>query len=555
VTDSVNTQSGDASNLSGDTLAVAISRDGKCEVALWSVSSGNRLDSRQVSLEGKPIAVGPKGKTVVVADTNGTVILWDVARDHEIARPLPASVEEIRLDPEAPEASRKRDVLARFSPDGRRLAVGLNEGAFPARGSVTVWNVDRGAQLGNALVQPGGVESLAFTEDGQTLAVSGRTVMLWDIGPRRQGTHVLSALGDGGPSIAWSPDDRRLASGGDSGKVVLWDARSGQKLKEIVTGLKEQVLGIQFADDTILRVGDASGAIILWNLERGRRKGPPGGRPGEVDTLRFSPDGKLAISTRGSGTSVWGLAQGRELMRLPPALTSPDGRAVLWSVEDNDQVVVWDAVGDRRWQFTLPKEGLLLAAFALSPDENSLAIAGGIGQGRTWIWDLAHRRISGNALATTFGALGSNIAFSPDGKTLASSGATGPDSAGLLHDVISLWDVNTRQRLGQPLEAGVGSVNQLAWSHDGRRLASTGFLFTTPGGVAVWDASVESWQELACQVAGRNLSADEWAMAMPGLPYHQTCPGLPVMDYYTPRPPPNEADTSASPENRTPLSP
>jgi WD40 repeat protein len=540
------TQSGDAINLTGDTVAVAIGRGDKCELTLWDVSSGKQLATHEVPLKGSPIAVGPKGMTLVVADTDGTVILWDVARAREITRPLPASPEALQLDPEDSPPSRKRDVLAQFSPDGHRLAVGLNEGVFPTRGMITIWDVTRGSQIGAELRgHVGGVRSMAFSKDGQTLAASGGTVMLWNIGPRRQGTHVLAAMGEGGFSIAWSSEDRSLASGSDSGRVTLWNIESGQKQGELATGLKGWVLGVQYgAGNKTLRVGDGSGTTVAWNLERGRMIGGTAGVSGEIDTVRFSPDGRLAISTGARGTSIWDLGKGKQVLRLPPALTSSDGRTLLWNVGEEGQVVVWDVQANHRWRFTMPMEGTPLVAFDLSPDGRSLAIAGAGGGGKTWIWDLARGRLVGNALATTFGFFGTNLAFSPDGKTLASSGATGADSAGIYHDVISLWDVETHRRLGQPLEAGVGSVLHLVWSHDGRRLASTGVLWRAPGGVAVWEASVESWRELACRVAGRNLSLEEWQVAMPGLAYHRTCPGFPVMDYYTPkRPPVSDAGT------------
>ena len=44
------------------------------------------------------------------------------------------------------------------------------------------------------------------------------------------------------------------------------------------------------------------------------------------------------------------------------------------------------------------------------------------------------------------------------------------------------------------------------------------------GAVHTIDTRVESWIERACDVAGRNLTQDEWAEAIGDRPYHETCP-------------------------------
>jgi hypothetical protein len=107
-----------------------------------------------------------------------------------------------------------------------------------------------------------------------------------------------------------------------------------------------------------------------------------------------------------------------------------------------------------------------------------------------------------------------SVAFSPDGKTLAS--ASGDQR-------IILWDVTTRQPLGAPLTDHHDVVWSVAFSPDGKTLASA----SVDPRVILWDVDVNSWEKLACAIANRNLTYAEWTQYIgDAMPYQAVCPDL-----------------------------
>jgi WD40 repeat protein len=259
--------------------------------------------------------------------------------------------------------------------------------------------------------EPALVQCVGFSPDGQTLAAGSYSydyqksagvgrLTLWDTASRQQRAAWVAHTGFV-LSLTFSADGALLATASADGSVKLWDATTGG-LRAILEGHTTIVSKVVFAADgkSLLSSGlkaedgETHREFKRWDLTRGEEL-PLGDVPASLTYLAASADGAMAARAVAERTiALFDLPSGRQRRALPPhsspvncAAFSPDGQLLATGTGDitksgphplpwrNGDVQVWSistgrclARFDRHWW------GPIMGV-AFSPDGKTLASA------------------------------------------------------------------------------------------------------------------------------------------------------------------------------------
>jgi WD40 repeat protein/ribosomal protein S27E len=324
----------------------------------------------------------------------------------------------------------------------------------------------------------GGVLSVAFSPDGKRIVTGGwdKTLKVWDA---TSGQETLSLKGHTGGvlSVAFSPDGKRIVSGSWDKTLKVWDAVSGQD-KLTLKRDSDRVLSVAFSPDGKRIVsGNGDGTLKVWDAANGQETFTLKGHTGIVFCVAFSPDGERVVSGSVDNTlKVWDVTSGQETLALKGhraevtcVAFSPDGERIVSSSGDRT-LKVWNVTGGQE-TLTLNGHAAGVNCVAFSPDGKR--IVSGSDDKTLKMWDA----MTGQETFTLEGHTGEVfcVAFSPDGKRFVSGSAD---------KTLKVWDATSSKEM-LTLTGHSERVWSAAFSPDGKRIVSGSRDQT----LRVWDAT------------------------------------------------------------------
>jgi hypothetical protein len=305
------------------------------------------------------------------------------------------------------------------------------------------------------------------------VAASGGGYALWQ-SANQPLVRTLTGHGADADSVSFSPDGKVIAAGGWDASIQIWNAATGQ-LQSTISGFFGGAA--PYSPDGKTIAGGSDNNAVIWNAATGQISQIHSGHTDKVQTVAFSTDGKWLVSGgKDSMVYVWDLAadnSGRQLAGHTAAVFSvafSKGGKWIASASFDQSVIVWDAASGQRIDTLAATNKMNTAVF--SPDDRFLATAGWDGNVR--LWDTGSWLIpvlkGGNARPPAAvklvlpgnGQIVTTVAFSPDGKLIASGG---------YDDAVKVWDTATGALL-RSFTGHTGIVWAVGFSPDGRWIAS-----------------------------------------------------------------------------------
>jgi RNA polymerase sigma factor (sigma-70 family) len=312
-------------------------------------------------------ALTADGGKAALVDAKGILHVWETATAKACCR-----ITRLPSD----------DDRAIFSTDGKVLALG-------GYGSLRLWDTATGKLLRSFQVKPHCVYPLAFSPDGRTLALyygsttalsEAPVLLLWD-----------ATTGEERGQLAW-PQDRykpnkdkppmhvhfiadgqRLLASFDPGPnwpeeeagwrigLCVWDVASGRELRRIHGSAGPMALS---PDEKTLAAAEGK-TILLWELASGMERGRFAGHRERIESLAFSPDGRLLASGSLDHTAlVWDVTGVCPDGKWTSRAAAPEEIDRLWAdLGSTDGVRAYRAL----WRMAAGRQSVAFLALRLGP--------------------------------------------------------------------------------------------------------------------------------------------------------------------------------------------
>ena len=444
------------------------------------------------------LAWNPKGTFIASGDRDGVTQIWDAATA-KIVKSLPVSDDAIfalSFSNDGSRLYRASDEVVRFetvkwAPQGKPLNLlsgritdfklgGAGAALSGAGGRVYTWDLKSATAklLGQ---HEDGVSAVAWLAGRVVSGGADGAIRTWDANASKEIAVKLS-VGSYSNDLSFNSNGTLLASASDDPRVLIWDVATRKVMKTLKAGVMWPI-SLEFSNnDELLAVGYDDGTLVLWDVVTGKERRRIDGDRGVVNSVSFSNNSKLLAVGGGDGVvKIYDAATGKLLRsekaseedtELLEVAYSRDGRTLAAGRGDGRLSILGAESLETISSFDEAEEGVV----ALAWNGDGLLAAASF-DGTTRVYDPASEQLV-SSMTISSGAQAFNVAFSPDGLTVAVAAGDG---------TLRLFETNTG-RVVQSYPNHSDKIYSVAFSPDGQRLAVGAGRLEAGGAISLYAA-------------------------------------------------------------------